>query len=320
MKYKKLSYILVLILMLIIGIDRTYADDSNNNNKKACYYVSDANDLRMKITLIDFGYANEKDMPFWGPTGSITGKVYKIGMKPMEKKFEIINEMDSKTVGDSFPIDGFYSNNGNNLEYYLNPNPECPKYVVLDRNPNAWFGIGEYKAYLTNSENIAKQLADFIDNDLEHYGNYANLQPGMTETKFFEDFTGSDSNSSGEKINPDEFCGSLFGDPNDAGEEATEDSPGRAPSLAYIINKVMGVVRIVVPILIIVLGLLDFGKAVIASKEDEMKKAQLTFIKRVLIGVGVFFVPLLVNVIMGFADLVWEESEYSHCEIEDYTD
>jgi hypothetical protein len=42
-----------------------------------------------------------------------------------------------------------------------------------------------------------------------------------------------------------------------------------------------------------------------ASKEDEMKKAQKTFIKRVIIGVAFFFIPALVNILMWLANIVW---------------
>jgi len=50
--------------------------------------------------------------------------------------------------------------------------------------------------------------------------------------------------------------------------------------------------------------MVDFGKAVMASKEDEMKKAQTTFIKRVLISVVIFLVPTIVDIIMYLADIV----------------
>ena len=85
------------------------------------------------------------------------------------------------------------------------------------------------------------------------------------------------------------------------------------PSIAYLVNTVLQYVRVIVPILIIILGSLDFAKAVIAGKEDEMKKAQSTFIKRLVIGVAVFFVPALVNIIIYLADIVWEGLGYSTC-------
>ena len=65
-----------------------------------------------------------------------------------------------------------------------------------------------------------------------------------------------------------------------------------------IINTYMTWIRILVPIALIIFGILDFGRAVFASKEDDMKKAQETFTKRLIVGVIIFFVPTLVNLII----------------------
>ena len=75
--------------------------------------------------------------------------------------------------------------------------------------------------------------------------------------------------------------------------------------LKEIIDEILQYPRIIVPILVILLGMLDLGKAVIAQKEDEMKKAQATFIKRLIIGVAFFFIPAIVDVIMWLANIVW---------------
>ena len=76
-------------------------------------------------------------------------------------------------------------------------------------------------------------------------------------------------------------------------------------SLIDLLNDILKYPRIIVPILVIGLGLVDLGKAVMASKEDEMRKAQKTFIKRIIIGVAFFFIPTLVNIIMWLANIVW---------------
>lgn len=74
-------------------------------------------------------------------------------------------------------------------------------------------------------------------------------------------------------------------------------------SIRYLVNEILQYPKIIVPILVIILGILDFGKAVMASKEDEMRKAQSTFIKRVLISIVIFFVPMILDIIMYFMDL-----------------
>ena len=74
---------------------------------------------------------------------------------------------------------------------------------------------------------------------------------------------------------------------------------GLAPVLG-IVNFVINAIMIGVPILLIVLGMVDLGKAVIASKEDEVKKATKAFGKRVLYAVAVFCVVWLVKMVLSW--------------------
>lgn len=80
-------------------------------------------------------------------------------------------------------------------------------------------------------------------------------------------------------------CDLLFGD-------------GKPGTIAYLINEILSYVRVIVPILAMVLGSVDLFKALIASNPDAMKKAQNTFVKRLIFAVAVFFVPAIVNIIM----------------------
>ena len=75
---------------------------------------------------------------------------------------------------------------------------------------------------------------------------------------------------------------------------------GIPSKLAYIIHLVILAVQIVVPILLIIWGMLDLGKAVVAQKEDEIKKGQQTFIKRAIAAVIVFFVIQIVQIVVRF--------------------
>lgn len=51
--------------------------------------------------------------------------------------------------------------------------------------------------------------------------------------------------------------------------------------------------------LLIIFGMLDLGKAVMAQKEDEIKKGQQTFIKRLLAAAIVFFVIAIVQLLFN---------------------
>lgn len=68
----------------------------------------------------------------------------------------------------------------------------------------------------------------------------------------------------------------------------------------YLVSTVVTIIKIAVPILLIIFGMLDLGKAVVAAKEDEIKKGQQTFIKRAIAAVIVFFVIQIVQIVVRF--------------------
>lgn len=80
---------------------------------------------------------------------------------------------------------------------------------------------------------------------------------------------------------------------------------GGLEDVVGIIKHVVDIIKILIPIGLIVYGLLDLGKAVIAGKEDEMKKAQGTLIKRCIYAAAVF---LVVNLVVFITGLVGAES------------
>lgn len=72
-----------------------------------------------------------------------------------------------------------------------------------------------------------------------------------------------------------------------------------APIIKLIKHGFIPLLQIGIPIVLIVLGMIDLGKAVIASKEDEIKKAQGMLIKRLIYAIAVFFVTTIVIVVFG---------------------
>jgi len=61
-----------------------------------------------------------------------------------------------------------------------------------------------------------------------------------------------------------------------------------------------------IPLLMIILGTIDLGKAVIASKEDEVKKAWKAFGRRLLYTVAVFLVVWIVGVVLSTVSNIGE--------------
>ncbi|MDD3340787.1 MAG: hypothetical protein PHN72_01100 [Bacilli bacterium] len=69
--------------------------------------------------------------------------------------------------------------------------------------------------------------------------------------------------------------------------------------LPNIVSSVIMIIQIGVPIILIVMGMVDLGKAVMAQKDDEIKKGQQTFIKRLLAAVIVFFIVAVVKLVLS---------------------
>ena len=74
---------------------------------------------------------------------------------------------------------------------------------------------------------------------------------------------------------------------------------GLGTLVAFIKKGVIPIIQIGIPILLIIFGMLDLGKAVVAGKEDEIKKNQQLLVKRAISAVAVFFVVTLVTLVFG---------------------
>ena len=86
--------------------------------------------------------------------------------------------------------------------------------------------------------------------------------------------------------------------------------------ILQIIGYVVLIVKIAIPILIICLGVFDFGKAVVAEKEDEIKKQTKRLIMRVVAGIVIFLIPSLVmwvfEMIHGYGEAS-ESADFDAC-------
>ncbi len=76
-----------------------------------------------------------------------------------------------------------------------------------------------------------------------------------------------------------------------------------------IIQKFFKIVYIITPFLVLLLGMLDLGKAVLSSKDDEMQKAKGRFVKRIIMGVAVFLVPTIINILFYVVNFAKDPSD-----------
>lgn len=85
-------------------------------------------------------------------------------------------------------------------------------------------------------------------------------------------------------------------------------------SIWQLVGNILTIFKIVIPILILIFGMIDLGKAVIASKDDEIKKAAKSLLFRVIAGLVIFFIPTLISFVFTIVDAFNEVSgDYGTC-------
>lgn len=72
--------------------------------------------------------------------------------------------------------------------------------------------------------------------------------------------------------------------------------------IVNIVHYVYLGIQIIVPIMLIIFGMIDLAKALASQKEDEIKKAQSSLIKKAVVAVIVFLVFALVSFVFNFAN------------------
>ncbi len=297
MKYRK--YILIMLLVVFVGLNRVEAGIKNTD----CFYVS--NQLAVQLESSNgHAYIDRKG---WKMLNANKETVLNL-RRDHTAKIQYFNDSKNKIISiDYYESFTFPKYSGTN---------NCPEYLAFYVMDPTWHKtFGGYELYATSSENtilnFKNRISALSSRDSIYYA--ANI-PNMTREEYYKQYMSiryydgkelqgkeicnpqTDSNCTEEMV-----CGEIFGDKNDPN------------SVMGIINTILLYVRVIVPILIILLGSLDFAKAVVSGKEDEMKKAQITFVKRIVAGVLVFLAPVLVNIIMWLANIVWQGLGLSTC-------
>lgn len=179
--------------------------------------------------------------------------------------------------------------------YYLQDllaNDKCPDYAIVARR-----GIGNLSYFLlvSDEENLEGLRSD-AGGDTYPIA-CTDEQPTPT----------SNSNSTPKKSNnpkidePDVNSNAVRTLTYDVstyscGKEYMTGIPARIPKLGKFI---MNLLQILIPIILIIYGSLDLLRAVYSSKEDDIKKSQQTFVKRLTGSILIFFVFAIVKLVIS---------------------
>ncbi len=86
-----------------------------------------------------------------------------------------------------------------------------------------------------------------------------------------------------------------------------EDTGGYCGSISSdvvtYIFKIFGIVRYIVPALLVILSVLEYIKAIASDSDDEMKKVSGRFVKRLLAAALIILIPLVIDFVLGLFDI-----------------
>lgn len=101
----------------------------------------------------------------------------------------------------------------------------------------------------------------------------------------------------------------LLANSGDVNNFCTETS-----AIWQFVGYVLFVFKIAIPLLIILFGMIDLGKAVVANDDKAIKSATSSLVKRAIAGVVIFFLPVLVSfifsIVNGFSEV---KNTYDNC-------
>lgn len=69
-----------------------------------------------------------------------------------------------------------------------------------------------------------------------------------------------------------------------------------------LVGRVVTIFKIVIPVILILFGVMDLGKAVVSKEDNEITKASTKLAKRAAAGILIFFIPTLVNYVFTLVD------------------
>lgn len=131
-----------------------------------------------------------------------------------------------------------------------------------------------------------------------------------------DSYCGNTSNSGSQNQSNGEYAediGTLASGSDTVSCGTITDIPASIPKTVNIIYKV---IQIFVPLVLIIFGMIDMAKAVMGSKEDEIKKGQQTLIKRIIAAAIVFFVFAAIKLVVSIVSDSTDVTDCMNCFID----
>ena len=179
---------------------------------------------------------------------------------------------------------------------------------IEDNNPNAldpYFGYSKYES-LATTDIWGNKLSDTSP---EYYKKLAKKLRLSDYSKYTsKTVCGGLSDSSGNKDDDDNN-----GDNNKENVIIDACNNPEVLKVIYFIKILLNIVKIVIPIALIIMGIIDFSKSMIITDENVQKKAFSLFGKRILSAIIIFAMPWIIEVLVGVLGTIFKDANYAEC-------
>lgn len=272
---------------------------SKKSSDSFCKYISSNETKTIETKNGDF-FCPTANVKLHGNNCSYSSIQFKIQYHNSDQttNFNYVNtDLNAQLIGDTATICDnqffLHGKNGNNKDFSKTLKD---KYKSNDCPSILWCSSGEkengyYNWYAEFSETCNKD--DYGENAISQ-----SIDSSGESSDIHLDYATEETSHVGELINKDNVseittCERLF------------SGDGNSQELMDMIRNIWTAVKIFVPIALIVLGTIDFAKAVLAQDETNMKKAQGVFIKRIIIAVAIFVVPSVLKMLLRIGHIAW---------------
>ena len=178
---------------------------------------------------------------------------------------------------------------------YVKNNRKCPPYLVASVSTNV--------SYFADSKELANKILESLDN-----ANIYNLE--NSSSKFIDIYNETfeqvktcyeykDKTSCDNSINN---CMWQNGSCHPKSSYTTvpcwqfDDIPAALPQF---IKNIINIIKIAVPIILVLFGMLDFGKAMAAGDDKIIKDSQKKFVTRIIAGIAIFLITTITQLIFS---------------------
>ena len=85
----------------------------------------------------------------------------------------------------------------------------------------------------------------------------------------------------------------------------------RTSGIWQLVGYALFAIKIILPLVIIVLGVVELSKCVVSGKEDEIKKSFTVLLKKLILAIAIFFIPTITNLVFGLVKSANETMIYA---------